>query len=323
MRPRILVAGASLALMLGVAVGVVAVGNGPAASAPGSSAPPALVPQATLRAPSSAPGSPGVAQSSPSPAAPQAAAASQPPSSTSVPPAAPAGGRLTRVVPVLMYHSIADPPPGARYPDLYVSPTVFRAQMQALSAAGWHTITAGQLGAAMAAGRLVPMRTLVITFDDGYRDNYTAAFPILQQFGFHATFSVVASGIGPMMTAPQLAEMAAAGMEIGNHTFNHVNVARLSGMALSHQIAGAASVIEAKVAAAGTPVVLRTFVYPAGHVGPAAIALLARLGYTDAFTEVPGFAVIGSTRPLQIPRVRVSRSMSAARLLAQLSVPQR
>jgi peptidoglycan/xylan/chitin deacetylase (PgdA/CDA1 family) len=226
-------------------------------------------------------------------------------------------------VPVLMYHSIADPPPGALYPGLYVSPDAFKAQMQALHDAGWQSITAGELGAAMAADRPVPVRTIVIMFDDGYADNYLVAFPILESYGFRATFSVVASGGSSMMTSQQLATMVQAGMEIGNHTLNHRNVSHLTGPTLEGQIQGGALRIEARLATQGITVDPRTFVYPSGHVGPAALALLAQLGYTDAFTEVPGFAVIGQTPPLQIPRVRVSRFETLAEFIARLPVEPR
>lgn len=222
-----------------------------------------------------------------------------------------------------MYHRIADPAPGAPYPGLYVSPAAFAAQMQALRAAGWRTITAGELGAAMAANRPVPARTIVIMFDDGYADNYLAAFPVLRRLGFRATFSVVARGGSTMMTSLQLATMEREGMEIGNHTLDHKNVASLGPAELVRQIEGGALRIEARLASKGVIATPRTFVYPSGHVGPAALALLGQLGYTDAFTEVPGFAVIGRTSPLLIPRVRVSRFESLAAFLGSLPVQPR
>ena len=277
--------------------------------------------------------SPSVASPSPAPpsavpsavpsAAPSPAASPAPSASPAATPAPSYRGPTTRTVPVLMYHRIADPAPGAPYPGLYVSPAAFAAQMQALRAAGWRTITAGELGAAMAANRPVPARTIVIMFDDGYADNYLAAFPVLRRLGFRATFSVVARGGSTMMTSQQLATMERAGMEIGNHTLDHKNIASLGPAELVRQIEGGALRIEARLASQGVIVNPRTFVYPSGHVGPAALALLRRLGYTDAFTEVPGFAVIGRTSPLLIPRVRVSRFESLAAFLGSLPVQPR
>jgi peptidoglycan/xylan/chitin deacetylase (PgdA/CDA1 family) len=219
-----------------------------------------------------------------------------------------------------MYHLIGDPPPGAPYPGLYVSAASFDAQMQALHDAGWHPITGAELGAALAADRPVPARSIVITFDDGYIDNYTTALPILQHYGFLATFSVVARASIHMMTPDQLAALARAGMEIGNHTLNHRNVSRLHGLKLDQQIMGGADRIEGELASRGLSCDLRTFVYPSGHVGPDAVSLLGRLGYTDAFTEVPGWAVIGQSDPLQLPRIRVSRSETLAMFLSRLGI---
>jgi peptidoglycan/xylan/chitin deacetylase (PgdA/CDA1 family) len=278
--------------------------------------------QAPSTVPATAPPDGAVTGSgAPSPSSPpgDSASASTIPAAASPTPA-PYHGPTTRIVPVLMYHRIADPPPGAPYPGLYVSPASFDAQMQALHDAGWRSITAGELGADMAADRPVPVRTFVATFDDGYADNYAVAFPILVRYGFRATFSVVARGGSTMMTSQELATMVAAGMEIGNHTLDHRNVSRLSGQMLDLEIEGGALRIETRLATQGVTVNPRTFVYPSGHVGPAALALLAQLGYTDAFTEVPGFAVIGQTPPLQIPRVRVSRFETLAAFLAGLPV---
>jgi peptidoglycan/xylan/chitin deacetylase (PgdA/CDA1 family) len=217
-----------------------------------------------------------------------------------------------------MYHLVGDPPASARYPDLYVSAADFTAQMLALSDGGWHTITAAELGADMAADRPVPERTIVLTFDDGNVDNFTTAFPILQRFGFRATFYMVADGGGSRMTVPELATMAQAGMEIANHTMDHRNVARLSTANLRLQVAGAELRIESELAGQGVVTGVRTFAYPSGHLSATAEAYLAGRGYTAAFTEGPGVVTIGSTNPLQAPRLRVSRFLTLADFLAQL-----
>src|SRR3974390_1920302 len=81
--------------------------------------------------------------------------------------------------------------------------------------------------------------------------------------------------------------------------------------------------IEASVTLRGARERMVSFVYPSGRVGPAAVALLARLGYTDAFTEESGIAVIGTTRPLRIPRIRVSRAMTLSPFLHALPAEPR
>lgn len=305
----------ALVLALGVGAGLILVAatgggsqgagaRGTAAAAPAGASPSSAPAQQAVDVPSASPSASVPATASPS-AAPSAAVA-------------PYTGPLTRQVPVLMYHRIADPDPGAPYPGLYVSPASFDAQMHALHDAGWRTITAGQLGAAMAANKSVPVRTFVVMFDDGYKDNFTAAFPILQRYGFVATFSVVAKGGSSMMTSADLAALVAAGMEVGNHTLDHKNVSRIVGAPLITQIEGGAARIESRLAAEGVSYAPKTFVYPSGHVGPAAVALLQKDGYTDAFTEVSGVALIGTTPPLKIPRIRVSRFETLAMFLASM-----
>jgi peptidoglycan/xylan/chitin deacetylase (PgdA/CDA1 family) len=317
MTGRVVAALLAAALLIGVAVGFGWVAaTGPVVRVPGSPAPSpsaALVPSASVPA--------AVASPSQSPAASPVTGSNPPSPGTSETPSSspsPYTGPLTRQVPVLMYHLVGDPPPGAPYPGLYVSAASFDAQMHALHDAGWRTITAGQLGAAMAANRPVPTRTFVAMFDDGYEDNFTTALPILQRYGFVGTFSVVATGGSTMMTSPQLAALLAAGMEVGNHTLNHKNVASLGEAQLAQQIEGGAARIEARLSSQGVTYIPKTFVYPSGHVSNAAVTLLHLDGYTDAFTEVPGVAVIGTTMPLRIPRLRVSRFESLATFLATM-----
>jgi peptidoglycan/xylan/chitin deacetylase (PgdA/CDA1 family) len=121
-------------------------------------------------------------------------------------------------------------PTNERYPDLFIDAAVFDAQIAALQGAGWRTITARQLSEAMRARSPVPSRTVVITFDDGRPDNYIYAFPILKRYDFTATFFVVPGRIGTTqhMTACQLREIAAAGNELADHTWNHGDLTALT-----------------------------------------------------------------------------------------------
>ena len=93
--------------------------------------------------------------------------------------------KTARVLPVLMYHHVS------RSPGLVtVSPENFRAQMQDLANAGWHTVSSTEIADFLAGGSL-PKRSVAITFDDGYLDNYVHAFPVLREFGLRATLFAV------------------------------------------------------------------------------------------------------------------------------------
>lgn len=95
-----------------------------------------------------------------------------------------------RVLPVLMYHHVS-PSPGL----VTVSPANFRAQMEDLARGGWHAADADEV-AAFLAGAPLPAKSVAITFDDGYVDNYLYAYPALKEFGLKATIFGVTAWIG-------------------------------------------------------------------------------------------------------------------------------
>lgn len=99
-------------------------------------------------------------------------------------------------VPVLMYHHIS-PSTGS----LTTSPANFRSQMQWLARHGWTTLSAAQFSAFL-AGEPAPRKSVLLTFDDGYLDNYVYAHPVLQAFGLTATMFLVTGWLhdGPART---------------------------------------------------------------------------------------------------------------------------
>jgi peptidoglycan/xylan/chitin deacetylase (PgdA/CDA1 family) len=92
-------------------------------------------------------------------------------------------------LPVLMYHHVS-PNPGL----VTVSPAAFRQQIEALATAGWRTPSSGEL-VAFYQGQPLPRKTVLITFDDGYLDNYIHAYPVLAEFGLNAIIFLVTSWI--------------------------------------------------------------------------------------------------------------------------------
>jgi len=98
---------------------------------------------------------------------------------------------MANAVPVLMYHHIS-PAPGL----VTVAPSTFRAQMTMLARAGYTTLSAAQLHGYLNGTQAVPEKSVVITFDDGYLDNYVYAYPVLKQLGLHAIIFAVTGWIG-------------------------------------------------------------------------------------------------------------------------------
>ena len=133
-------------------------------------------------------------------------------------------------VPVLMYHRV-DRQLSARDSitvHLTVMQSAFEAQLQALRAAGYRSMSLEMLRAALDR-RAVPARRVVLTFDDGYEDHFATVLPLLRKYGFAGTFFIVTSSAGTRdhLTMAQIRQMAEAGMEIGSHGVHHVDFSQL------------------------------------------------------------------------------------------------
>jgi peptidoglycan/xylan/chitin deacetylase (PgdA/CDA1 family) len=152
-------------------------------------------------------------------------------------------------VPILTYHFTVCAPPGtpvaSRY--LYVCPDLFRAQLQAISDDGWTFITAAQLGTLFMANVHPAPKTLVLTIDGTDKGDYDVAFPILRDLGIKATFFVSPGRLGRpgLETWDDLKIMRQDFQDIENHGMYHLELTKLHGDALLHEIADASDAIEA------------------------------------------------------------------------------
>lgn len=216
-------------------------------------------------------------------------------------------------VPILTFHRIVpQDQAGDALPGLVISPELFDAQLAAFHEAGWRTLTVAELGEALAGGLAVPPRTFVITIDDGWSDGYTYALPILERYGFRATYYVVAGRVGVLsaaLSAAQLSGLVDAGMEIGDHTWDHQSVTNLTPVRLHDEVTKAASRIRALVGQ--SPV---TFAYPSGRYDAAAAAELAADGFSMAVTTQYGALETWADR-FAVPRLRVGPYSSPQGLL--------
>ena len=123
-----------------------------------------------------------------------------------------------------MYHVIAAPPPGAPFPGLYVTPSEFAAQMQALKNAGWHAVTLDQVKDYWTKG--VPLgvgKPIVLSFDNGYQSQYTQALPVLRRLGWVGVENIQLTGLPPSQGGLSQVQVqfgstccAAVHIEIGN-----------------------------------------------------------------------------------------------------------
>ena len=152
------------------------------------------------------------------------------PATSTAPAPAPDGVPRSAHVPILMYHYLSTPPVDANIyrQDLSVSPELFAAHLDRMLTEGYQTITLYDLFAHLAQGAPLPAKPVVLTFDDGYRDNYENAFPLLKERGMTATFFVVSDFIDEQrpeyLTWEMVREMHANGMSIESHGRNHVSL---------------------------------------------------------------------------------------------------
>ncbi len=209
-------------------------------------------------------------------------------------------------VPVLMYHYVSTPPPGAdKYRlDLLVTPAQFAAQLAWLRANGYTTVTLGDLYDALTSGAPLPPRPVILTFDDGYADAYAHAFRLLREFGMVGTFFVVTewldNGQAGYLTWDQAREMAAAGMAIESHSRSHPDLTDDCDYDCRvYQVLGSVETIAAEIG-----VRPRFFCYPGGRYDAGMFAVLRAAGIVVAVTTHGGTLHV-SERPLELPRVRV------------------
>jgi peptidoglycan/xylan/chitin deacetylase (PgdA/CDA1 family) len=223
-------------------------------------------------------------------------------------------------VPILMYHVINDPPAGAPYPLLYVPAAEFDAQMEALKAAGWHAVTLDQLEANWTTGAKLPAgKPFVITFDNGYYSQYSAALPELTKLGWVADENMQLTGLPPSqggLTNDEISAMVHAGWELDTQGISHADLAELSGSELTAQVAGARHTIQQRF-----HVPVNWFCYPSGQYDAAVIAEVKAAGFKGSTTVVPGWASRTSD-PYTLPRLRIAGGTTPAELLGQISAAQ-
>jgi peptidoglycan/xylan/chitin deacetylase (PgdA/CDA1 family) len=220
-------------------------------------------------------------------------------------------------VPILMYHVIAAPPAGAPFPGLYVVPSEFAAQMEALERAGWHAVTLDQVQAYWQRGvPLGPGKPIVVSFDNGYQSQYTQALPVLLRLGWVGDENLQLSGLPPSqggLSRRQVKGLVAAGWELDTQGFSHADLIALDAEALRYQVAVARRTVQQRY---GVPV--NWFCYPSGHYDATVIAAVKAAGYTGSTTVVPGWADPSEDR-YRLHRLRVLRGTSPQTLLAEIA----
>lgn len=207
-------------------------------------------------------------------------------------------------VPVLMYHEVRVPPPGAPNPGLFVSAKTFDAQAAWLAKKGYTGISMEQLRQAWGGTRQLPRRPVVLTFDDGYNSVYQNVVPVLRRLRWPGVlYLALGNTRNPDgVTRAQVTRMIHDdGWELGSHTINHLDLTTLGPAQLREETAGARDLIRRWFHQ--TP---KDFCYPAGRYNATVIKALRRAGYLTSTTTDPGLAV--PSQPYELKRIRVEEA---------------
>jgi peptidoglycan/xylan/chitin deacetylase (PgdA/CDA1 family) len=232
-------------------------------------------------------------------------------------------------LPILMYHSISDTPePGfSPYYQVCTSPRRFAEQMQSLAKTGWQGVTLREGLDVLAGNRQISGHPVAITFDDGFHDFYTAAFPILKQHGFAATMYLPTAFIGDdrqsfksraCLNWGEIRELHQTGIEFGSHTVNHPILYQLPWPEIERELMLSKEQIEQKL---GEPV--SSFAYP--YAFPQEdrpftrtfAELLRGSGYLNGVTTVVGRAK-SDDNPLTLKRLPANDADDPALFAAKL-----
>ncbi len=253
------------------------------------------------------------------------------PGATASPTPAPHGTPITEPieVPIFMYHHVAAVAPADEFEArLTVLTADFEEELAYLKCAGYTGITLAQLFDAMGGGAALPERPVILTFDDGYSDGYTDAFPLLKQYGFPGSFAIVTGfvggGAGAYVTWDLVREMAVAGMEIVSHTVSHIDLGTSDDATVWDELASSKALLEQ-----ATGRTVQFFVYPSGEPFRSSsverqqqvVAMLKEAGYAGALLAGPNSLTQDPAAPFELNRVRVSGGEDVETFAASIGGP--
>lgn len=207
-----------------------------------------------------------------------------------------------RRVPILMYHGICEHQSNGKHPyyQTETTPAVFEQHMRYLRENGYTSVTPADAWAYLENPSPQPLRPVVITYDDGYEDFYSNAFPILSKYRFSATVYLPTSVIGEnvcqfkgveCLTWSQVRELHAAGIEFGSHTVTHPQLSSVSLQQVEREVRQSKETIENKLGCAVT-----SFAYPYAFpetkqsFRESLRAMLTDTGYENGVTTIIGTA---------------------------------
>ncbi len=218
-------------------------------------------------------------------------------------------------IPILYYHSIMVEPGN----ELRIPPEQFETQMRYLAERGYNVVSLDQLYQYFYEKGILPEKPVVITFDDGYEDNYTNAYPILTKYGFTATVFVVTSYVDGkgFMSWNQLQELGDNGWQIEGHTINHPSLVKdkLDDVSIKRELTEVKDTLEKRFGR-----IVKFFAYPFGDYNAEVIRAVKEAGYLMAVTTERGWA--DRKDPMLVHRVYCFANMGIEEFARRLKSPQ-
>ena len=236
-----------------------------------------------------------------------------------------ASASVTRSIPVLMYHRIAADVP-ANQRRYAIRPDVFRRQMTYLAEAGFHTVSLEDWRIAIERRRPVPARSVLLTFDDGYRDFAEQAWPVCRELGLVPNVFLVAGAIGgsntwdsrlfdpvSLLDWTEIRRLQRQGVHFGSHSVGHRSLQRLSPIDATFELLESKRLLEQ-----GLDSTVTTIAYPFGEADPAIERLAGGVGYLLGLTiRAKPSSLLDN--PLSIPRLEIRGDESFDQFLTKLA----
>lgn len=211
--------------------------------------------------------------------------------------------RQQYLLPIVTYHSVKPKVPEGN--GLTVSVRTFDRQMAFLKRHHYNVVPLEAVPAYIVGAQKVPARTLSITFDDGYEDNYTYAFPILKKYGIPATVFVIVEDIGKpgWLSWDEILEMQRSGLvSFGSHTLTHPFLAASSPEVQRKEIYDSKKLLEERLGVA-----VNSFAYPMGNFDARVRQTVHDAGYRVAVGTHPG-RKYSNRDVLLLKRLRISEN---------------
>lgn len=230
------------------------------------------------------------------------------------------------VIAILTYHHVGKAPDSHPGVNLFVPSEEFRRQMEFLKKNGYHVLSLDEVRAGLFGEKDIPEKSVAITFDDGFEDNYRNAFPILREYGYPATIFMVAGKIRGEGSTPlpedgeqylslsQMREMISKGIAIGSHGMRHQRLTRIPPEEAQREIFDSRSKLEELLR-----IPVRWFCYPYGNFSQNIIFQVREAGYSGALSVIRDNR-IDANQIYFLPRVMVMPGISILRFRYYFSV---